>query len=75
MINQDDIKAFGNMRKQLAPLLNEDNSSLLERIEVVLGGTSLPASPITPVKKKKRLTHAERVAKYLTPNKQIYRSQ
>jgi len=66
VISPEDIQAFGNMRRQLAPLLSEDKSSLLKRIEVVLGGSFLPASLNTP-KKKKRLTHAERVAKYLTP--------
>lgn len=60
-----DINDFGNLRKQLAPLISRDTYQLLQRIEAMLGAGSLP---VPPHRQKKRVTHASRVAKYLIPN-------
>jgi hypothetical protein len=56
-----DIKDFGNLRKQLAPLLSKQHRELLQRIEGLLGAGSLPA----PQHPKKRLTHQDRVRRHL----------
>jgi hypothetical protein len=59
-----DIKEFGNLRKQLAPLLPPEKSQLLQRIEAMLGAGPLPVPQRRPIKRE---SHASRVKRYLVP--------
>lgn len=62
MYNQtNDIKRFGQLRKQLAPVLNNSHKELLERIEGTLGEKNV--TPQLPLKQK--LSHDQRVYKHL----------
>ena len=59
--SEKDIKQFGQLRKQLAPVLNNSHKELLERIEGKLGSKMEPAQ--LPL--KQTLTHDQRVMKHL----------
>ena len=58
---EKDIKQFGELRKQLAPLLNNSHRQLFERIEGVLGEKKV--TPQLPL--KQNLSHDQRVLKHL----------
>ena len=60
-LHKNDIKQFGQLRKQLAPVLNNSHKALFERIEGALGG-STQAAQLPTIKK---LTHDQRVLKHL----------
>ena len=61
MLNAEkDIKQFNQLRKQLAPVLNNSHRQLFERIEERLGNKNETIQPASKI-----LTHDERVRKHL----------
>lgn len=60
-LHNNDIKQFGQLRKQLTPMLNKSHKELLERIQDGLGGSTVS----TQMPEIKKLTHEQRVLKHL----------